>query len=272
MGAFERKRVFRPMLSDWFRFFNTHPVEDEDDLSMWQRWQKYADDPNTIYGWQISLRIGVSAENPNGIFIGFDTHDGELNGSTPNVNLINLDLWTDSIDSEPNIVTLTLRIADATLMPYFANSHSVNYFTQLTLWQFLKSDLWYADALAHSAFANRDFFISPFSGYLDNTKIVDAGSYCDVTLTFIDESSLAQSSLDYRYTDQDQKNIPGVWQQAGESTGSLPFADYTSDKGFEYVEAIQNWSGFWGVVANADSTKPAGKKKSKPKKKGHRRR
>jgi len=67
-----------------------------------------------------------------------------------------------------------------------------------------------------------------FRGNLDVPTITTSGREVELVLTFESELRGLFRQKEFRYTDQSQQ------------------AFFPGDKGFQYVAAIENWSGFWG--------------------------
>lgn len=68
-----------------------------------------------------------------------------------------------------------------------------------------------------------------FEGQLDTIKISDASDAMHVTLVYESTLILLKESPELRYNNATQQVI------------------YPGDKGFEFVEQVAEWSGYWGV-------------------------
>jgi len=69
-----------------------------------------------------------------------------------------------------------------------------------------------------------------FKGLVDIPTIEDDGSKASVNITYESELIKLQKSSGRRYTDEDQRQ------------------EYVTDKGFEHIDNLQDWTGFWGVT------------------------
>jgi len=87
-----------------------------------------------------------------------------------------------------------------------------------------------------------------FDGKYDSAEIDDGSDGASVTLTYETELIELEKAEERRYTDVGQKGI------------------YPTDKGLEYVTAMADWEGFWGVPEKSSK-----KKKTVPEKKKRRR-
>jgi len=67
-----------------------------------------------------------------------------------------------------------------------------------------------------------------FTGFTDVPTINEGTDESVINITVENRLVILQNSCSRRYTNEDQK------------------LDYPTDKGFEYVAAIQNWNGKWG--------------------------
>jgi hypothetical protein len=67
-----------------------------------------------------------------------------------------------------------------------------------------------------------------FQGRLDVPEIVDTGDTCTISISYESRMIDIERARERRYTDEDQK------------------LDYPSDRGFEYVPAIQDTAVVWG--------------------------
>lgn len=85
-----------------------------------------------------------------------------------------------------------------------------------------------------------------FSGGLDVPKISDSDNDLKISISYESNFALLKKAIELRYTDQHQKNL------------------FAGDKGFEFVNSLQDWTGFWG---NKEKPKASNKKKNTTKKK-----
>ena len=93
------------------------------------------------------------------------------------------------------------------------------------------------------------------SGLLESTDIVETSSEVIVSMTFAQSSDwLWDRPIEGRYTDVYQQSLKS---QAGDS--------FFGDKGFEFVEKLQDWELFW---AKPKPAKKKGKKKKGKKNRG----
>jgi hypothetical protein len=84
-----------------------------------------------------------------------------------------------------------------------------------------------------------------FSGTLDVPKISDGPTQLTISLTYESTLILLKEAKDLRYTDAQQKQM------------------FAGDKGFEFVEQIDQWSAYWGKTkAQIEAEKKQKKKKS----------
>lgn len=90
-----------------------------------------------------------------------------------------------------------------------------------------------------------------FEGGLSSPRITDSGDSSEVTLSYEDDLVILQKSSDLRWNDASQRSL------------------FPDDRGFEYIPALQSWTGFWG---NKTKPKVAKDKKSTKKNKDKSRR
>jgi hypothetical protein len=87
-----------------------------------------------------------------------------------------------------------------------------------------------------------------FSGTLDVPKISDGPTQLTISLTYESTLILLKEAKDLRYTDAQQKQM------------------FPGDKGFEFVEQIDQWSAYWGKTkAQIEAEKKQKKKKKSSK-------
>lgn len=86
-----------------------------------------------------------------------------------------------------------------------------------------------------------------FEGALSAPRIDDSADIAEVVLSYEDDLIMLNRSRELRNNEQSQRSI------------------FPSDKGFQYVESIQKWQGFWG-----DKEKPVESKKQRAKRKSNR--
>lgn len=76
-----------------------------------------------------------------------------------------------------------------------------------------------------------------FSGYLSNVLINRMRESTNIIIEYSSGLRTLEDAPNYRYTNEDQKIF------------------YPSDRGFEYVNSIVNWTGYWGKQDTRDYQK-----------------
>jgi hypothetical protein len=82
-----------------------------------------------------------------------------------------------------------------------------------------------------------------FEGALSAPRIDDSGDATQVVLSYEDDLIMLARSKELRWNNESQQAI------------------FPGDKGFEYVAAIQKWTGFWGAKEKPKPPEPPKKKK-----------
>ena len=91
-----------------------------------------------------------------------------------------------------------------------------------------------------------------FDGYLDGVQIIDGIDSATAVLSYESALIRLKKVLDFKYSDKIQRLF------------------FPSDAGFQYVEQLQNWGGYWGKTQKLPEQKKQQGKKDKDKKKGKR--
>lgn len=76
-------------------------------------------------------------------------------------------------------------------------------------------------------------------GYLDSVEVIESSDSPVIELTFTSSLVDLDRPIEGRYTDECQKSLKSEVQS--------PFGQsFSGDKGFEFVDALQDWNGTWG--------------------------
>lgn len=121
-------------------------------------------------------------------------------------------------------------------------------------------DMWFFDDDGH---INSLASYTVATGIMDSCEISHGGSGTIVEFHFQSASDwLWDRPIEGRYTDAHQKSLPNYVAPIGPSYGAG--SHFSGDKGFEFVEALQNWQLFWAKPTphkkpnkNVESGKPA---------------
>lgn len=82
-----------------------------------------------------------------------------------------------------------------------------------------------------------------WEGGLDVPKILDTDRELTIGLSYVSAMVILKRAREWRYTDQQQQTL------------------FSGDKGFEFVTALSQWSGFWGNKEKPKTSKKNSKKK-----------
>lgn len=179
---------------------------------------------------------------------------------TPSPLVQGLTFPKESLRRESASFTVTVTGLDATLLNYALNARQdLNYPTSDYDIPFGSIDLWFFNA---DGTVGEDASLPIASGLMDGCEIAHGPDQTVVVFTFAHSDDWAwERPIEGRYTDGYQRSLTSVLED--------PLIDsFADDAGFEFVERLQDWSGFW---AKPPAAKKPGKNKTSKKGRGGKR-